>query len=187
GRRRLVRALAAGLAEVHAELSGGGAAGLTYRSALLAASDTDGSDAELELRYLRLLAGARAEEVRRGLNLVGPQRDDLELTLALAGEAPVAARTFGSQGQVRTLALALKLAELSVAGAGGDPPLLLVDDLSSELDAERLARLVRRIEALQSQVVVTTTDPEPVLSCSRRGGQAVEIRSGTVASVVSRG
>jgi DNA replication and repair protein RecF len=185
GRRRLAWALEDPLGEVHAELSGGGAASLAYRSALLAGhGGADAAAQGIELRFLELLAGVRAEEVRRGQCLVGPQRDDLELILGEPHGPAVPARTFGSQGQVRTLALALKLAELSVAGAGGDPPLLLVDDLSSELDAERLARLVRRIEALRSQVVVTTTDPRPVLACSRRGGQAVEIRSGTVASAV---
>jgi DNA replication and repair protein RecF len=187
GRLRLVRALEAPLRAVHADLSGGVSVGVRYRCALLERHQ-DGEDVGLlEERYLALLHRARDEELRRGVNLVGPQRDDLVLGLGQPGDRLESARSFGSQGQVRTLALALKLAELSVAGAGGDPPLLLVDDLSSELDATRLGRLVGHIEQLHSQVVVTTTDPGPILGCSTRGGQAVEIRSGTVASAVHHG
>lgn len=188
GRMRLVRDLAEPLERVHAELSGGVRVGLRYRCALspLGAAE-EPSESALSQGYQRLLEQARDEELRRGINLVGPQRDDLVLGLGQAGDRVESARSFGSQGQVRTLALALKLAELAVAGSGGDPPLLLVDDLSSELDASRLARLVSLIEELRSQVVVTTTDPGPILGCSKRGGQAVEIRAGTVASVVSEG
>ena len=187
GRLELVRALEAPLQAVHADLSGGVAVGLRYRSSLLDRDDPDSDPGKLGARYLELLQRSRDEELRRGINLVGPQRDDLVLRLGQPGDRLESARSFGSQGQVRTLALALKLAELSVAGAGGDPPLLLVDDLSSELDATRLARLVSHIEQLRSQVVVTTTDPGPILGCSTRGGQAVEIRAGTVASVVRHG
>jgi DNA replication and repair protein RecF len=185
GRLRLVDALAGPLERVHADLSGGVGVGIRYRSALLQGGHRD--SAQLAQRYLELLHGVREDELRRGINLVGPQRDDLVLSLGQQGDRLESARSFGSQGQVRTLALALKLAELSVAGAGGDPPLLLLDDLSSELDAQRLARLVAHIEQLRSQVVVTTTDPEPVIRCSSRGGQAVEIRLGTVAAVVAHG
>jgi DNA replication and repair protein RecF len=187
GRVRLVRALEGPLREVHADLSGGVEVGVRYRSALLDPGEPLPDEGRLGERYLALLHGARDEELRRGINLVGPQRDDLVLGLGQPGDRLESARSYGSQGQVRTLALALKLAELSVAGAGGDPPLLLVDDLSSELDAARLARLVSHIERLRSQVVVTTTDPGPILGCSQRGGQAVEIRTGTVASAVLDG
>ena len=187
GRQRLVRALAGPLQDVHAELSGGIPVELAYRSGLLEHDEEDPPPEVLEARYLALLHRAREDELRRGINLVGPQRDDLALILGQPGDRLKSARSYGSQGQVRTLALALKLAELSVAGSSGDPPLLLVDDLSSELDADRLGRLVGLIEALRSQVVVTTTDPGPILGCSKRGGQAVEIRSGTVASSVCNG
>ncbi len=187
GRQRLVGALAEPLERVHAELSGGVQVGLRYRCSLAPKEHPELSGERMAQRYQQLLEGSRDEEIRRGINLVGPQRDDLILGLGQLDDRIESARSFGSQGQVRTLALALKLAELSVAGSGGDPPLLLVDDLSSELDASRLGRLVSLIEQLRSQVVVTTTDPRPILDCSRRGGQAVEIRAGTVASVVSDG
>jgi DNA replication and repair protein RecF len=187
GRRRLVKALVGPLRAVHGDLSGGIPVGLRYRSSLAPSGDGGWEPVAMAERFMARLHALRDEELRRGLNLAGPQRDDLILDLGQEGERLESARSFGSQGQVRTLALALKLAELSVAGSGGDPPLLLVDDLSSELDARRLARLVSHIEQLRSQVVVTTTDPGPILACSGRGGEAVEIRLGTVASVVSHG
>ena len=187
GRLRLVDALEGPLQSVHRDLSGGIEVGVRYRSALLGTPGDARDEESLAVRYLELLGKSRDDELRRCLNLVGPQRDDLVLMLGQPGGQLESARSFGSQGQVRTLALAAKLAELTVAGSGGDPPLLLVDDLSSELDSSRLARLVAHIEQLRSQVVVTTTDPGPILGCSQRGGQAVEIRAGTVASVVSHG
>ena len=60
-------------------------------------------------------------------------------------------RVFGSRGQVRTLVLALKLAELLAAHARGDRPVLLLDDLSSELDRQRTARLVEVLAGLDAQ------------------------------------
>ena len=101
------------------------------------------------------VAAARGDELRRGMVLVGPHRDDVEL--ALDGSA---ARAFASQGQARTLVLALKLAEvLAAARRGDDPPLFLLDDLTSELDRRRMERLVALLATLPHQVWITTTDP----------------------------
>ncbi len=174
GRARVARDLADPLSEVHAALSGGVPAAVRYRGAL-----GEGGVAELAATYRRLLEEARAEEIRRGIPLVGVQRDDLDVRLGPEGDSRTA-RTWGSQGQVRTLALALRLAELAVAGTGGEPPLLLLDDLSSEVDATRLGRLVGLLERLSGQVLVTTTDPKPLLCRAGSNVQALEIRAGTV-------
>ena len=73
------------------------------------------------------------EEIRRGVTLVGPHRDEIEFTVA--GRS---ARSFASQGQQRTLVLARKVAEVAVArDVLGTAPLLLLDDVMSELDGER--------------------------------------------------
>ena len=100
------------------------------------------------------LAEARPEERRRQRTLVGPQTDDVDIVLD--GHS---ARAFGSQGQVRSIVLALKLGELIAARARGDAPLFLLDDVGSELDASRTARLVEILGDLAVQVVATTTDP----------------------------
>ncbi len=97
---------------------------------------------------------ARSDERRRGRVLTGPHRDDLDIRIA--GRL---ARNFASQGQARSIVLALKLAELRAAEARGDQPLFLLDDLTSELDQGRMTRLIGLLGELQSQVWITTTDP----------------------------
>jgi DNA replication and repair protein RecF len=84
---------------------------------------------------------------------VGPHRDDLEF--CISGKA---ARAYASQGQSRSLVLAWKLAEVEVAREQGETPLFLMDDLGSELDPDRTARLVGLLKELQAQIFLTTTD-----------------------------
>ena len=109
----------------------------------------------------RRLAETAEKEVWNGATLVGPHRDDLAFDLAgrdLAG--------FASRGQQRTAILAFKLAELDLlTRLDGRPPLLLLDDVFSELDPERRAHLVRRIAELPQAFVTTTTldDLDPAL------------------------
>lgn len=101
------------------------------------------------------LAAAREEDLRRQVTTVGPHRDDLELTL---GDRPV--RTHASQGEQRSAALALRLATHHLATAEqGDPPVLLLDDVFSELDARRAAALVGQLPS--GQVLLTTAVEPP--------------------------
>ncbi len=91
-------------------------------------------------------------EQHQGTTLVGPHRDEIELTI---NETP--ARSYGSQGQQRTLVLALKLAELKlIEEVVGESPLLLLDDVLAELDPTRQNQL---LEAIQDrfQTLITTT------------------------------
>ncbi len=109
----------------------------------------------------RRLAETADKEVWNGTTLVGPHRDDLVFELEgrdLAG--------FASRGQQRTAILALKLAELDLLTVlDGHPPLLLLDDVFSELDPDRRGHLVRRIAGLPQAFVTTTTldDLDPAL------------------------
>jgi DNA replication and repair protein RecF len=101
------------------------------------------------------LDAARADEVRRQVCLVGPHRDDLELSLA-----GLPARTHASQGEQRTLALALRLAAHRLVTARvDDPPVLVLDDVFSELDPARSAALLRHLPP--GQVLLTTAGPLP--------------------------
>jgi DNA replication and repair protein RecF len=94
-----------------------------------------------------------AEERRRRMTLVGPHRDDV--VFLLAGRD---ARTFASQGQQRTISLAWKIAEVRVAtDVLGRQPLLLLDDVMSELDEARRHALARFVGTV-AQTVVTTTN-----------------------------
>jgi DNA replication and repair protein RecF len=110
---------------------------------------------------LRRLLETAEKEAWNGATLVGPHRDDL---IFEAGGRPLT--LFASRGQQRTAILALKLAELDLITAlDGRPPLLLLDDVFSELDPERRAQLVRRIGSLPQAIVTTTTtaDLDPAL------------------------
>jgi DNA replication and repair protein RecF len=103
----------------------------------------------------KALIAARPDEVRRGVSLAGPQRDDL--IVELDGRP---ARTHASQGEQRALALALRLASHHVVTeAVGEPPVLLLDDVFSELDAVRSAALLTHLPP--GQAVLTTAGELP--------------------------
>ncbi len=108
---------------------------------------------ELRDLFLDRLEELRDEELRRGVTLVGPQRDDV--SFLIAGRD---ARTFGSQGQQRSVVLAWKMAEVAIAReVVGEQPLLLLDDVMSELDADRRAAMTRFVQS-GIQTVVTTAN-----------------------------
>jgi len=105
--------------------------------------------------YLRRLADTAREESARGITVAGPHRDDLEL--CLDGKL---ARSFASQGQQRTTALALKLAEVEyLRQALGEHPVLLLDDVLSELDGRRQAALLALLDE-RVQTFLTSTHAE---------------------------
>ena len=97
----------------------------------------------------RSFAARGPEEIARGLTLVGPHRDDLELTI---GELP--ARGYSSHGEAWSLALALKLATYEVLAEVGDRPIVLLDDVFAELDTTRRQRLAAACADFD-QVLVT--------------------------------
>ncbi len=120
--------------------------GARERLTLTYAANPEGDVAEA-------LAAQLDAEVRRRATLVGPHRDDLRL---LVDGKPLAA--FGSQGQQRTAVLALKVAEYDVMRArSGEAPILLLDDVLSELDAERAGGFLGAVEGFE-QAFLTTTD-----------------------------
>lgn len=128
--------------------------------------------------YLQKLAARRARELAAGATLYGPHRDDLRI---LANGRDL--RLYGSRGQQRSAALSLKLAEVRVmTEVGGSAPLLLLDDVMSELDAERRSMLLAAIEDAP-QVIVTTTDWEDFTPEFRRRARCFRVCSGIVEAV----
>jgi DNA replication and repair protein RecF len=124
-----------------------------------------------ETSLAQALQAARGEELRRGVSLVGPHRD--ELTLVLAGRP---ARTHASQGEQRSLALALRLAAHAVVtDATVTPPVLLLDDVFSELDPLRAERLL--VHLPPAQTLLTTTDALP---SGARPDLVVRVRDGSL-------
>lgn len=104
----------------------------------------------------KALALAFAKDVARGFTADGPHADEIRIELAR-----VVARHHASQGQHRAMALAMKLAELDLlTERTARVPILLLDDVSSELDRERNQRLFERIASVGGQVFLTTTQPE---------------------------
>jgi DNA replication and repair protein RecF len=154
-RRRAVAALSTELARVYPALAGERhKVGVSYRTALGEATEPAALLAALERR--------RAEEARRGLTLVGPHRDDLSIELD-----SMDARAYGSRGQQRLLALALRLAEvMPVTEAAGTAPVLLLDDALSELDPAVRANVLREIRSAE-QVFLTSPDPLDVSGAAR--------------------
>ncbi len=111
-------------------------------------------DADEPEAFLEALEANRARDIKRGASTRGPHRDELDFEI---GGQP--ARNFGSQGQQRTAALALKLAELElVRQIGGEYPVLMLDDVLSELDARRSRQLAGALPA-GVQCILTATDP----------------------------
>ena len=119
--------------------------------AVSAASDVT---RDLELWYNKRLEARRSLDILRGVTSVGPHRDDLALTVN-----GIDLRAYGSQGQQRTGALALKLAELEfLHEETGEYPILLLDDVMSELDAGRRRALLAFLAREKIQTIITATD-----------------------------
>jgi DNA replication and repair protein RecF len=173
---------------------GSKAAGAVYRSNLQGVLDDDGdasgvgpaggsgdgaaadgledlrllSVEELADRYVRAFAASRRRELERGISLVGPHRDELELVL---GHAP--AKGYASHGETWSMCLALRLASYYVmlddARTGGSAPILILDDVFAELDVQRRRKLAAIVSGAE-QVLVTAAveDDIPVELAGRR-------------------
>ena len=112
---------------------------------------------EIEKRLAEEFANNYEKDVKLGFTTVGPHRDDLKIYIGGAE-----ARVYGSQGQTRTAALSLKLAETEIfSKLSGESPVLILDDVMSELDLPRRRKLLGEIEGIQT--VLTCTHTEKVL------------------------
>jgi DNA replication and repair protein RecF len=151
---------------------------LEYRSSLGAAvqsavHETGKADVEaLEVAMLAELARVRGAELDRGVCLVGPHRDDLELAL---GQLP--AKGYASHGESWSFALALRLASYQLLRSGGAEPVLLLDDVFAELDTYRRARLAEVATAAE-QTVITAAVPADVPA--QLQGVRFDVRDGEV-------
>lgn len=157
-------------------------AALEERAAATYAAWVGGADGALELAYAcnvdartptpdavaaafgEALQVRRDAEVARRTSLVGPHRDDVEFRL---GGRPLAA--FGSQGQQRTAVLALKVAEYATLEArSGEAPLLLLDDVLSELDADRRRAFLRGVASVEQAFITTTSEVDVPVAATYR-------------------
>lgn len=151
-RENLVKKLNHHSSRLYAEISPGTALSIKYVSNVGALEDKTLETVKAELK--EAVQASLAKDIERGITLVGPHRDDL---IFLDGEINL--RSFGSQGEQRTAALSLKLAELEILGEEiGEPPVLLLDDVMSELDASRREKLMERVRN-GAQAIITSTNP----------------------------
>ena len=168
-------------AAYHAVAPESAAAQLDYRSSLGdalpdAVHETGKADVDLlEVAMLGQLARVRTAEVERGVCLVGPHRDDLEL-----GLAGLPAKGYASHGESWSFALALRLGSYQLLRSGGAEPVLLLDDVFAELDTRRRARLAE-VALAAEQVVVTAAVPADVPAELR--GARFDVHAGQVCRV----
>jgi DNA replication and repair protein RecF len=129
----------------------------------------------IQQAFLEKIALRRGAEQNLGTTVVGPHRDDIELTI---NGTP--AKSYGSQGQQRTLVLALKLAELNLIGdIIGDAPLLLLDDVLAELDLFRQNQLLEVIQD-RFQTLITTTHLNAFDAQWLQSSQILTVESGKI-------
>ena len=166
-RCRYIESLTPFATEVYEGLSSGKEALSLHYEGEEYRSDRGGKEA-----LLAALRAARGEDLRLGCATVGPHRDELTISI---NDRP--ARLYGSQGQQRSAALALKLGEASVLRDFSDElPVALLDDVMSELDPGRQSYILNRIQGWQ--VFITCCDPVPILRCTE--GACFEVEGGEI-------
>lgn len=129
-------------------------------------------------KYTELLTTRYEREIAAGSSLYGIHRDDIKIDI---NSRP--ARLFASQGQQRSLALAMKLAEGSISSreSGGDMPVFLFDDVLSELDSHRRAYLMKNMES--RQVIMTTCELDPKIEVYSHSAELIGVRNGVYANL----
>lgn len=144
---------------------------IRYLSSVVAENDTLSSVAEA---LYTVLQAHHREDLAAGFTTVGPHRDDMEVFIN--GRA---ARNFGSQGQQRSAVLAIKLAEaFLLEEVTGEKPIILLDDVMSELDASRQEYILNHIHGWQ--VFITCCEPLPML----KGGSVFFMNNGKLSTTV---
>ncbi|MHB9035082.1 MAG: DNA replication/repair protein RecF [Armatimonadota bacterium] len=138
-------------------------------------SGPDSSEDEISDRFVRRLAAKREIDIMRGTTTSGPHRDDMTLAV---NDLP--AREFASQGQQRSTAIALKLAEIDLMEESvGESPVVLLDDVMAELDETRRARVLE-VTLGRCQTFITTTSLDEIDQSAVDRASVFEVKSGKV-------
>lgn len=131
-------------------------------------------ETDIKGAFLERLDEEKGREIQKGTTLVGPQRDDIEI---LVNDASL--KQYGSQGQQRTAVLSLKLSELEIIKDNcGEYPVLLLDDVMSELDRKRREYLIENIKNIQT--FITCTDKNDFIKDIDNGSCFIRIENGAV-------
>lgn len=150
-RRQTITRLNESLARIYPQITGNSdSLELIYQSAF------SNVDTEIRVMFLQKLLESQKEEIARGITLTGPQRDDIRILLN--GHD---LKSFGSQGEQRTVVLALKLAEIEfITQELGEPPIVALDDFMSELDDSHITFLLNSLTP-DIQTFITAIHPLP--------------------------
>lgn len=166
-RRQFMDELSTIASDMHRRLTGGREQLFTFYQ-----PNVPFDDNEAEYAIYEALEASREEDIRRGFTSRGPHRDDIGIKL---DETDV--KVYGSQGQQRTAALSLKLSEIAlIRGVVGESPVLLLDDVLSELDDDRQRALME--SAFDCQCLLTATGMESAVT--RRGAAVFEVMNGMI-------
>jgi DNA replication and repair protein RecF len=137
-------------------------------------SPAENSDEDIKKSFRLELERERERERRLGQTLAGPHRDNPEFVVD--GRS---ARLYASQGQQRSLVLAFKTAQImDLEARTGEPPVLLLDDMTSELDRQRQEFFFRFLLSRKGQVFITTTEKEPLLQAGLDNGRFFRVSNG---------
>ena len=150
---------------------------LTYKPAMGGTTESDSpiDETEWTARMLRALGNLRNREIGAGATLIGPHRDDVLIEID-----SLPADSFASRAQQRTAALSMRLAEAGyLRRALGDDPVVLLDDVLSELDARRRRGVLEFFDSFQ-QTIVTTADPDRLREVMTRASGRFVVAAGTV-------
>lgn len=147
----------------------------TYQSSV-AGLDERPDERMIEQAFLAHLNRLRDDEIGRGQTLIGPHRDDLQLTMS-----QISIGTYGSRGQQRSATLTLKLGEAELMRArAGDAPVLLLDDLLSELDHQRRTHLLAMIGRPEQQTLITATGMEDFDAAFLERTRKIRVEAGQI-------
>ena len=199
GRRELVAALSQRADRIHQQLTGGAEwlrleyhpnfdpaapPALKYQMELglqpYAGPPAGIGAEELVEAFRQALLARRADEVERGMTLIGPHRDEIAFIAGnpAQGTHEIDLGTYGSRGQQRTAVLALKLAQLEwMRERTNETPVLLLDEVLAELDTARRRYLLERVDSVE-QALLTATDPDMFSARFREQAALWEIRGG---------
>lgn len=168
--------------DAHAELAPGEALAIEYQPKLDRAGDLAGSsEDEVRERYLRALAVSAGRDTAAGMTTQGPHRDDISFTLDGFGAAG-----FASRAQQRTIALSLRLAETQLLRERrGESPVLLLDDILSEMDAGRRESVLGAL-GVGEQMLVTGTDWDRFPAEFVEAASLFEVTAGSVRTPATR-
>lgn len=173
-RKQFIRKLQKWAEQIHEGITGGGETlKLSYLPSFGEAGEED--EAVLLEQFMIKLSQMKDQEIRRGMTLSGPHRDDMSFDIN-GNEAQV----YGSQGQQRTTALSLKLAEIELIHEEiGEYPILLLDDVLSELDPYRQTQLIETFQS-KVQTFITATGLESINAGRLQDASIFHVQEGQV-------